>query len=159
MVLKGSKKYPGEIEFFQFFRKTGGDYQAGTVFDDTAFSFETNEELLDEALDRFSQLFKAPLMLKDSMLRERRAVESEFALVKTDDDARHARMMASLGEPTHPSSVFRWGNLKTLKDNIDDDELHRRTVEFRNRHYSAHRMHLALQSNQSLDDLQVKTIK
>ena len=155
MVFRGSQKYPTENYFGQFIWKSGGAYHASTVRDDTQFEFETHEAFLDEALDRFSQLFKAPLMLKGSMLREREAVESEFALQKMDDGVRYVRMISSLGEKTHPSSLFCYGNSKTLKDNIDDDELHRKAIEFWKRHYSAHRMYLALQSNQSLDTLQV----
>lgn len=154
MVFKGSKKHPGEIDFYQFMRKTGGDTHARTNYDNTDFGFEAYEEFLDEALDRFTQLFRAPLMPKESLLREREAVEWEFASRKNDDNERHTRLLSSLAETTHPASVFRCGNLKTLKENIDDNELYRRAHEFRNRHYTAHRMYLVLQSNLALDNLQ-----
>lgn len=155
MVFRGSKKYPGENVFDQFIQKSGGDTYAGADLDDTSFSFETHEEFLDESLDRFSQIFKAPQMLKETMIREREAVDSEFILVKNDDDARCAQLLLSFGQRTHPSSTFLWGNLKTLKENIADDELYRKAHDFRKLHYSAHRMYLSLQSNRSLDNLQV----
>lgn len=155
MIFMGSKKYPGENEFAEFIRKSGGRTEALTSYDYTAFDFETHEDYLDEALDRFSQLFKAPLMSKKYLLREREAIESEFASVKSNDEARRLQLLSSLGEVTHPSSMFKWGNSKTLEENVDDDELYRKSHEFRKRHYSAHRMHLCLQSKQSLDNLQV----
>lgn len=154
----GSKKYPGESELDQFTLKSGGFLDAQTDCDDTAFKFETHDEYFDGALDRFSQLFKKPLMRKETMLREREAVNSEFELIRPNDDARHSQLYSSLGQKTHPSSTFLYGNSKTLEENIDDDKLYRKTIEFRKRHYSAHRMYLSLQSSHSLDQLQVRTI-
>lgn len=153
MVLCGSKKYPDEHGYEQF--KPFGRTYAEVDSDDTSYRFETHEELLDEALDRFSQFFIAPLMSNETMIREREIIESEFLLNKNDDDARHAQLLASLGQNAHPSNMFLWGNSKTLKENIDDDELYRRTHDFWKRNYSAHRMYLCLQSNRSLDNLQV----
>ena len=156
MVDMGSKKYPDENEYFRFIWKTGGEIYAGVDLDSTLFSFETYEEYLDEALDRFSQMFKAPLMLKEAMTRERETVDSEFEIKKTDDATRNAEVVSSIGQTNHPSSIFTWGNLKTLKHNISDDELYHKAHDFRKRHYSAHRMYVCLQSNQSLDNLQVR---
>lgn len=155
MIFMGSEKYPTENGFDQFMQKSGGFDNADTDFDETSFYFETREEFLEEALDRFSQFFKAPLMLKEAMTREREAVESEFTSKKNGEDVRREQLLASIGQPKHPSSIFPWGNLETLKQNIDDDALYQKVHEFRNRHYSAHRMYVCLQSNKSLDDLQV----
>lgn len=159
VTFTASEKYPGGNEILQFLRKSGGDYYARIDSDYTAFSFETHEEFLDEALDRFSDFFKAPLLRNESLVREREAVDSEFASKKYHDGTRLGELLKSLGEPTHPASMFQWGNLETLKDNIDDDELYRKVQEFRKRHYSAHRMYLCLQSDRSLDDLQVSYSK
>lgn len=156
MIFMGSEKYPSENEFDQFMQKSGGFDNADTDFDETSFYFEAREEFLDEALDRFSQFFKAPLMLKEAMTREREAVESEFASKKNGEDVRRGQLLSLIGQPFHPSSIFAWGNLETLKDNIEDDVLYQRVHEFRKRHYSAHRMYMCLQSNLSLDDLQVR---
>ena len=156
MMFMGSKKYPGESEYIRFIRKTGGEIHATVDLESTLFKFETYEESLDEALDRFSEIFKAPLMLKEAMTREREAIDSEFKIRKADDYARENRMLSSIGQTNHPSSTFEWGNLETLKHNISDDELYHKAHDFRKRHYSAHRMYVCLQSNQSLDNLQVR---
>lgn len=155
MIFMGSEKYPGENEFDQFMQKAGGFDNADTDFDETSFYFNTREEFLDEALDRFSQFFKAPLMLKEAMTREREAVESEFASKKNGEDVRRGQLLSSIGQLTHPCSIFAWGNLETLKENIDDETLYKKVHEFRKRHYSANRMYVCLQSNKSLDTLQV----
>jgi nardilysin len=64
-------------------------------------------------------------------------------------------VVASFGSPEHPSSVFGWGNLKTLKETTDDDTLYEQVHEFRRRHYSAHRMALVMQARLPLDVLEV----
>lgn len=152
----GSEKYPSENEFDQFVKKAGGFGNADTDFDETSFYFEVREQCLDGALDRFSQFFKAPLMLKEAMTREREAVESEFSSKMNGEGVRRDQLLASLGNEDHPSSIFSWGNLKTLKENIEDDALYQRVHEFRRRHYSAHRMFVAIQARLPLDELQVR---
>lgn len=84
MIFMGSEKYPGENEFDQYMQKSGGFNNADTDF------------YLDEAVDRFSELFKAPLMLEETMTREREAVESEFASYKNDEDLRRSQLVSSI---------------------------------------------------------------
>ena len=150
----GSEKYPKENEYDQFIKKSGGFDNASTCSEETAFYFEVAEKYLDGALDRFSNLFIAPLLLKEAMTREREAVESEFQMSFQNDSIRLEQLIASLANPDHPIGNFTWGNLKTLKDNIDDDKLYERVNEFRRRHYSAHRMFVCIQARMTLDQLQ-----
>lgn len=154
MIFMGSEKYPNENDFDSYMQKAGGFDNADTDFEETSFYFETRDAFLDGALDRFSYFFKAPLMLKEAMTREREAVESEFASKRNDEDIRREQLLSMIGQSKHPLSTFAWGNLITLKDNIDDDILYEKVHEFRKRHYSAHRMYLCLQSRRSLDELQ-----
>lgn len=155
MIFKGSVKYPSENEFDEFMQKSGGQTNAETSVDYTSFFFEAQQEFLDEALDRFSHLFKAPLMLKEAMTREREAVESEFASKKNSQDIRRGQLLSMLGPQSHPSSLFADGNLATLKNNIEDVVLYQKVHDFRKRHYSAHRMYVCLQSKLALDEIQV----
>lgn len=155
MVLMGSEKYPGENAFEQFLQKSGGFINADTNFDETSFYFKVQESFLDEAMDRFSQFFKAPLLLKNAMTREREAVESEYASKKNGTIIRRGQLLASIGQPLHPSTTFSCGNQKTLKENVDDDALYQKVHDFRRKHYSAHRMYVCVQSRLPLDTLQV----
>lgn len=98
-------------------------------------------------------------MLRDSICRERDAVESEFQTNKNRFSSRREQLLASLGRDDHPCSLFSWGNLETLKDNITDDELYQALHEFQQRHYSAHRMHFAVQARMSLDELEALTVR
>lgn len=155
MVLMGSEKYPDENSFSLFISKNGGFDNASTDYVETMFYFDVKEQCLDEALDRFSHFFKAPLLRKEAMTREREAVDSEFSMNSKDDTLRLFYILSSLAQTEHPLTIFSWGNLKTLKDNIDDDTLHKKVVDYWKRHYSSHRMSICIQSTQSLDDLQV----
>lgn len=98
-------------------------------------------------------------MLKDSMNRERNAVESEFQNRINDDSTRVEQLFCSIGTQNHPANIFAWGNLKTLKDNVSDDELYAKAHEFRRKHYVANKMYLCLQSKLSLDELEELAVK
>lgn len=69
------------------------------------------------------------------------------------DTSRKEQLMGSLAKQGHPAKKFLWGNMKTLRDDIDDEVLYRRVHEFHKRHYSAHRMTLAVQARLTLDTL------
>lgn len=156
MISMGSEKYPDENSFSLFISKNGGNDNATTDYEQTTFYFDVKEQCLDEALDRFSHFFKAPLLRKEAMTREREAVDSEFTMNSKNDMLKLFYIISSLAQADHPFTIFSWGNLKTLKDNIDDETLHKKVIDFWKRHYSSHRMHICIQSRQSLNDLQVR---
>ncbi|XP_053669119.1 nardilysin-like [Anopheles marshallii] len=159
MIFMGSKKYPRENEYDSYISKCGGFDNAVTDLEETTFYFEIDEAHLEGALDRFASLFTEPLMLRDSVCRERDAVESEFQTNKNRFSSAREQLVASLGRDDHPISLFSWGNLETLKKNITDDELYTELHNFQRRHYSAHRMHFAVQARMSLNELEALTVK
>ncbi|XP_055592600.1 nardilysin-like isoform X2 [Uranotaenia lowii] len=159
MIFMGSEKYPTENEYDAYIRKCGGSDNAVTDLEETTFFFEIDEEYLDGALDRFSNLFASPLMLRDSISRERDAVESEFQTNINSFSSMREQLMASLGQEDHPCSLFTWGNLRTLKDNKTEDDLYSILHDFRRRYYSADRMHFAIQARMSLDELEALVVK
>lgn len=61
--------------------------------------------------------------------------------------------MKMLVKDDHPASFFDFGNLKTLKDEISDDELHAALMEFHEK-YVASKMYVTVQSRRSLDEMQ-----
>ncbi|XP_013146109.1 PREDICTED: nardilysin-like isoform X2 [Papilio polytes] len=155
MVFMGSQKYPKENEFDSFIKKKGGSDNASTDCELTTFYFEIQEKYLPQAMDMFSQFFVSPLMMKEAMQREREAIESEFAIASPSDSNRKDQLLASLFPEGHPARTFTWGNLRSLKDELDDDErLHRAAHDFRKRHYSAHRMTVAVQARMDLSELE-----
>ncbi|XP_068623358.1 nardilysin-like [Battus philenor] len=155
MVFMGSEKYPKENEFDSFIKKKGGSDNASTDCEVTTFYFEIQEKYLPQAMDMFSQFFVSPLMKKEAMQREREAIESEFAIASPSDSNRKDQLLSSLFPEDHPARTFTWGNLRSLKDDLQDDEkLHLAAHEFRKRHYSAHRMTVAVQARMDLAALE-----
>lgn len=61
------------------------------------------------------------------------------------DFHRKEQLFSSLAQTGHPATKFVWGNLVTLRDNVTDDKLYEELHKFRERHYSAHRMTVAIQ--------------
>ncbi|XP_055534870.1 nardilysin isoform X2 [Wyeomyia smithii] len=159
MIFMGSRKYPAENEYDSYISKCGGFDNAITDLEETTFYFEIDEVYLDGALDRFSNLFASPLMQRDSICRERDAVESEFQTNINNFSSMREQLLGSIGMDDHPSSLFSWGNLRTLKENVTEDDLYEILHKFQQRHYSAHRMHFAIQARMSLDSLEELTVK
>lgn len=153
MVFMGSEKYPQENSFDKFIQQSGGSDNAATDAENTVFYFECLEKHFEEALDRFSQFFKAPLMKRDAMARETEAIDSEFQLAVPSDSCRMRQLLYSLAEKDSPVNSFSWGNFITLKHNVDQDYLYEQAHEFRQRHYSAHRMALAVQACLPMEQL------
>lgn len=159
MIFMGSEKFPAENAFDAHIKKCGGFDNAHTEFEETCFYFEVSEEHLDSSMDYFSALLKAPLMKKEAMTRERDSVESEFQQIVLDDEVRRDQLVAAYATPGYPHATFPWGNLKTLKDGISDDELHVQLHEFQKRHYSAHRMCVCVQARLPIDELEQMVVK
>ncbi|XP_049824034.1 nardilysin isoform X2 [Aethina tumida] len=154
MVFMGSEKFPTENDFDSFIQKSGGSDNAATDAETTCFYFEILEKHLLTALDKFAQFFISPLMKKEAISREREAVESEFQMAMPNDSNRKEQLYNSMARQNTPVNSFAWGNLITLRDNIADDDLYAKLHAFRERHYSAHRMTLAIQARLPLDTLQ-----
>ncbi|XP_029044201.2 nardilysin [Osmia bicornis bicornis] len=154
MVFMGSEKYPQENDFDAFIKKRGGSDNACTDCETTTYYFEIQEIHLLAALDRFAQFFINPLMKKDAITREREAVESEFQMALPKDENRKEQIFGSLAKANHPSRKFGWGNLVTLRDNVSEEKLYEELHKFRERHYSAHRMKVAIQAKLPLDVLE-----
>ncbi|XP_011631723.2 nardilysin-like [Pogonomyrmex barbatus] len=154
MVFMGSEKYPQENDFDAYISKRGGFTNASTDCEHTTFYFDIQEKHLLSTLDRFAQFFIKPLMKKEAITREREAIESEFQLALPNDENRKEQLFSSFAQTGHPASKFVWGNLVTLRDNVHDDKLYEELHKFRERHYSAHRMRLAVQARLPLDTLE-----
>ena len=85
MVFMGSKKYPKENDFDDYVAKRGGYSNASTDLENTNFYFEVQSKHLWKALDKFAQFFVEPLISKNSLDREIKAVDSEATEARTKD--------------------------------------------------------------------------
>ena len=149
MLFIGTEKYP-ELDGYQSFLAThGGSSNAYTSGDHTNYFFDVQPEALDEALDRFSQFFIAPLLDPKYVEREKNAVHSEYQLQLKDDGWRGFAVQKKSMNPEHPGSRFNIGSLETLAGDVQDDLL-----TYFAEHYSADQMTLVVLGKNSLDDLQ-----
>lgn len=158
MVHMGSQKYPAESGYNYFLTANGGRRNAMTSSEFTSYFFCVSEKAFPEALDQFAQMFEAPLLLNNSMQREREAVDSEYKMNKSNEAVRCQSIVKTLIKDTHPASRFDFGNLKTLKDDITDDDLHSELLKLQSK-YVGNKMFLTLQSKKSLDEMQEMVVK
>ncbi|MCC5853383.1 MAG: insulinase family protein, partial [Alkalimonas sp.] len=84
MLFMGTERFPDPDGFINFMSQHGGTYNAFTN-QLTNYMFEINNSHFDEALDRFSDFFKSPLLLPDYIEKERHAVHSEWSMMRTQD--------------------------------------------------------------------------
>lgn len=158
MVHMGSEKYPVENSFSSFLVANGGNNNATTSSEYTSYHFQVAEKAFPEALYIFAQQFISPLLHKNAMQREREAVDSEYQMATSNDFILIENIYKNLIHKTHPASQFDCGNLKSLKDDINDDDLN---YELKRLHakYVGSKMYLAVQSKRSLDKLQEIIVK
>jgi nardilysin len=158
MVHMGSTRYPKESEYNDFMTANGGKRNAMTSAEYTTYFFAVSEKAFPEAVDRLEQLMEKPLLLQNSMQREREAVDSEFQMQVSSDAARVQSIFKVLIRESHPASKFNCGNLKTLKEEITDDDLHRELMKLHEK-YVGSNMFVALQSQRTIDEMQEIVVK
>nr|WP_233132627.1 insulinase family protein [Paraferrimonas haliotis] len=152
MLFLGTERFPTAGEYQEFISQNGGSNNAWTGSEYTNYFFNVDSPALEEALDRFSQFFIAPLFAQEYIQREVQAVDSEFHLKYKDDTRRVYQVLKELVDPRHPFSKFSVGNQQTLSD--EKGQLRAILVSFYQRFYSSNIMTLALVSPLSLDEQQ-----
>lgn len=158
----GSEKYPNENEFRSFISGNGGFTNAQTFADVTKYFFDIVPEALSQALDKFSQMFIAPLFNEKSIVREVSAVNSEHETNLASDAWRIRMVNKTIANPNHPYSKFSTGSVKTLIDTPKRHGINLRDelIIFHQAWYqSGNLMNLAVVGKNSLDELEemVKT--
>lgn len=148
MVFMGSKKYPDENGFSKMVHDCGGYTNAYTKPDRTVYVFSSNNESFPQVLDVFAHFFIDPLFKKDALRRELLAVNQEFEKNVEHDGWREAMIFKETGNPNHPNAKFSTGTEETLRP-ITLDIL----ASWFRKHYSSHRMHLVIYSNEPIDKL------
>ena len=128
MLFLGTKKYPSETNFNEYLSSNGGDSNAYTDSESTNYHFlidAEKEEVVQKSLDMFSQFFEAPLLLKESIAREKKAVIAEHSKNIDQDSWRIEQVLRSTSNTNYPYHKFGTGNVDSLKDRcLDIRELH-----------------------------------
>lgn len=153
MLFLGTEKYPKVGEFQSFISQHGGSNNAWTGTEHTCFFFDVELDAFENALDRFSQFFTAPLFNEEALDKERQAVDSEYKMKLNDDSRRLYQVTKELVNPEHPFAKFSVGNIETLGDR-DGQTIRQEILNFHQQQYSADLMTLTLSGNQPLDQMQ-----
>uniref|UniRef100_A0A1Q3FFH3 Insulin-degrading enzyme n=1 Tax=Culex tarsalis TaxID=7177 RepID=A0A1Q3FFH3_CULTA len=156
MLFLGTKKYVNENDYMSFLSENGGSSNAATYADTTKYYFDVVPEKLQEALDRFSQFFIAPLFTESATEREINAVHSEHEKNLSMDVWRIRQVNKSLCDPNHPYNKFGTGSKKTLLEDpkLGKINIREELMKFHSRWYSANIMSLAVFGKESLDELE-----
>lgn len=156
MSFLGTSRFPQEDEYASFLSSHGGSSNAYTDNEDTVYYFDVNEANFNEALDRFSQFFIAPLFTASATSRELNAIESEHAKNINDDGFRMYQLDKDASNPAHPLHKFATGNketLQTIPSKIGLD-VRKALLEFHSKYYSANQMTLCVYGPQPTATLQ-----
>lgn len=154
MLFLGTEKYPVPDSFFEFVQANAGSSNAFTAYDKTNFHFDISAAKFGEALDIFSDYFKAPTLDPVFADKERNAVNSEWSMNHNQDNWILHTLDGKTGNPANPLSRFSIGNLETLSDKVEaNSKLQDELKAFYARYYSANNMRLTLVGKQSIPEL------
>lgn len=157
MLFMGTERYPDPAEYAGFMSQHNGAYNAYTWLDITNYMFEINNNVYDEALDRFSDFFKSPKFYPEYSDKERNAVNAEQSMRREMDFLGQFELMRRMfGD--HPSNRFLAGSLESLSDK-PDSKLHDEMLKYYANYYSANNMKLAMVSNLPLADMELLALK
>ncbi|RVT45366.1 peptidase M16 [Rheinheimera sediminis] len=153
MLFLGTEKYPDAGDYQHFINHHGGSHNAWTGTEHSSFFFDIDTDYFEQALDRFSDMFRAPLFHADYIEKERQAIEAEFSLKLKDDSRRIYQVHKETVNPAHPFAKFSVGNLLTLCD-TPEQSLQQAVQQFFKEQYGARRMTLCLVSPLPLQQLE-----
>ncbi|KAJ3281261.1 Insulinase (Peptidase M16) [Rhizoclosmatium sp. JEL0117] len=155
LLFMGNSKYPSENEYSSFLSANGGSSNAFTAADHTNYYFDVKADALEPALDRFTNFFVAPLFDASCTDREMRAVDSEHKKNLQSDSWRIYQLQKDLMHKDHPFCKFGTGNLVTLKDIPEQNNIDVRKVllDFHDSFYSANIMKLVVLGKEPIEQL------
>lgn len=156
MLFLGTAKYPDEDAYNRYLQQHGGNANAETGLEHTAYHFNVAPDALENALDMFAQFFLTPLFTESATKRELDAVNSEHCKNLLSDAQRQYQLIRHLANPAHPLSKFSTGNHKTLRDDplAKNINVREQLLNFYHRYYSANIMRLCVLGRESLDTLE-----
>lgn len=131
-------------------QKNGGEHNSYTTMINTNFQFEVNNNVFDEALDRFAQFLIAPLFNKDVKDREIKTIHHQFKVALCNDFWHHTNLYMQLSDPESAIQKFMFGN----KEGLKKPEAYEALQKFYNEYYSADIMTLCVSSNKKLSEIE-----
>ncbi|KAG5329768.1 NRDC protein, partial [Acromyrmex charruanus] len=150
ILFQDLKKSPEQCTLDKYIKNHNGINYVSVDNEHTIFYFDIEENSLFVALKRFGDFFVEPIISKQVLI-EQHDVQNEFQKSLRTRNKKYNQLFSSFAQTGHPANKFSADHLIKLHNHIDYDKLYNVLAKFKNRHYSAHRMKLAIQSGLSLD--------
>lgn len=151
-----SARYRDQQRLMPWVQRQGGQLNATTRGEQTAFFFEVAPEHLADGLERLRDMLAAPAFPLAAIQAETAAIDAEYGLLKRHGDTLReaATLLACTGTPTlhrfHVGSHVAFGE--------DSQALRAALCAFHQRYYHAGRMSLWLQGPQSEEALMALSV-
>ena len=97
----------------------------------TLYHFKVQNDALFKALSIFSEFFYQPLLKKEAIEKEIKAVHSEFLKNQNNDTWKSYRLFQILSNPESPLNKFCSGNA----DSLNSPNIHEHVKEFFEKFY------------------------
>ncbi len=152
MLFLGSEQFPEPNGINQFISQQGGNINAWTGTEFTSFHFDIHQSGLQEALERFIDMFISPLLLPTMVEKEIEAIDAEFLLKQKDDLRCLYQVHKETCNPAHPFSQFSVGNKQTFSP-FSAGQLADKLREFHHQRYVAHNLCLCVISPFSEEEI------
>jgi len=136
----------------------GGASNAFTGATHTNFFFGAASAGFDELVEMFSEFFKTPKFSVSSVDREIDAVNAEFVMHSQEDSAVQEMLLQHLANQDLNTSMFGWGNSKTLRA-LPAEELRTRVVEYWTKYFTAPNLRVVLLSDLSIPRMYKMAVK
>lgn len=153
LVLMGSEQYPQADSFTRFVTQHGGTSIYQTEAESTHFAFDVHSQQLEEAINRFSQLFIAPTLDALNAQQVTQTMVNQQWRANNDTVKRIEDVLAFNGSGAHPMHTLSVAPLPTA-----DESVLAAATEFYRTHYVANNMALAIVGPQSITKLETLAI-
>lgn len=140
MLFMGSEKYKKPDHYRNFINQNGGNCNAMTNLTGTTFYHSINKKSLMESLDILAQFFLSPLMDKNYIDKEMKAVASEFQKSYNNDSWKEFQILRKISNPESIFNKFLCGNEDTLRK----PDIYEQLKNFHKENYSSNIMTLSI---------------
>src|SRR3989338_6634527 len=144
MLFEGTKKRKTSREIANEIEKYGGDFNAYTTGDRTAFFIKIINKKFDNALDILSDIVKNPVFGEKIMEKEKQVILKEINMVNDDPRLYQWILFQEALFEKHPARYPTYGTIQTVKA-ITREQL----VDYYKTHYNANNMIISIVGNVS----------
>ncbi|CAF1546605.1 unnamed protein product, partial [Rotaria sordida] len=155
LLFSSSSKYPEMNCLDTFISYHGGTIHAYTELEFTVIVIEISSNRVVETLDILIHSLIDPLVSFETIYDQIQIIDDESTIAQFDDHYRASRLLAYLAKENHPIRNFSWGNKKSLKEFITNNNSSIILKQFiKDRYCVPEGMNLVMISNESFRVMQ-----